>query len=76
MARALDDDPVAVGAVVVPFLEIGIDDLAHLATIPQLGFVLQAAAVNGVLKTLAAARTWVRDSNRGLLARQIGSEHI
>jgi hypothetical protein len=27
VARALDDDPVAVGAVVVPFLEIGIDDL-------------------------------------------------
>jgi hypothetical protein len=27
------------------------------ATIPQLGFVFHAAAVSGVLKTLAAAKT-------------------
>ncbi len=45
-------------------------------TIPQLGFVFQAAAVIGVVKTLAAVERSSRRSRLelGLLARQIGGE--
>ena len=46
------------------------------ATMPQLGFVFHAAAVRGVLKTLAAASTCDRALELCLLARQIGGEQL
>ena len=46
------------------------------ATIPQLGLVFQAAAVNGVLKTSAAARTWDRDSNSACSSGRSGANSL
>jgi Arc/MetJ family transcription regulator len=63
MTRTIEFDRVAVGARVVPPLEIGIDDPSAAATIAQLGLVFQAAAVIGAVKTLAAVRISDRDSN-------------
>jgi hypothetical protein len=57
VAGALDFGRMALGPRVVPALKVRIDDLIVPATIPQLGFVFQAAAVSGVAKTLAAAST-------------------
>jgi len=48
---------VTLGSLVVPALEIGINDLVVPGDDSQLGFVFQAAAVRGVLNTLAAAST-------------------
>ena len=57
VARALNLRCVTLGSLVVPALEIGINDLVVPGDDSQLGFVFQAAAVRGVLNTLAAAST-------------------
>jgi hypothetical protein len=54
VARALEYDRVAVSARVVPLFELGLMIRSAPATIAQLGLVVQAAAVSGVVNAVAA----------------------